>query len=133
VEVCCQLKSTKWATGVNADPETVTTAGELLALLTNETEPLTAPAACGAKLMVAVVLAPTATVRGNVIPVTLNPAPVTLAADIVTEALPVLLRVTVRVAVSPTATWPKAWLLGVAPSMGFGTGVAAPERITGEI
>jgi hypothetical protein len=70
-ELACQLKSTECASGVKADPETDTTAGELLALLTNETEPDAVPGAVGANLMDAVVLAPTATVFGRVRPVTL--------------------------------------------------------------
>ena len=100
-----QFKSTACATGVNPEPETDTTAGELFALLTNETVALALPVAVGANLIDAVVLAPTATVLGSVSPVTVKALlPVTFAAEMVTEAFPVLLRVTVRLELLPTAT-----------------------------
>jgi len=109
------------------------TAGELVALLTNDTEPVEFPAAVGPKLMVAVVLAPAATVRGKEIPLTLYPPPVTLAADMLTEAFPVLLKVTDLLELVPTATCPNDQLVGDTLSNGFGGAVAEPERLTGEI
>ena len=131
--LACQLRSTACATGVNPDPETDTIVGELVALLTNDTDPVEFPAAVGAKLIVAVVLAPTATDLGKVIPLTLYPAAVTFAAEILTVAFPALVRVTDRLAVLPTATCPNVTLVGDAFNTGFGGAVAEPERVTGEI
>ena len=118
---------------MNPEPETDTTAGELFALLTNETDPVTLPGVVGANLMDAVVVAPTATVFGSVSPVTLKPAPVTLAADMVTEAFPVLLSVMVLLALLPTPTWPKFQVVGEAFSIGAGAAVAVPVSESGEI
>jgi hypothetical protein len=131
--LACQLRSTACATGVNPDPEVETTAGELFALLTNETEPVELPGAGGAKLMVAVVLAPAATDLGKVIPLTLYPLPVTFAADMLTVALPVLVRVTDLLELPPTATCPKDQVVGDTLNNGLGGAVAEPESVTGEI
>ena len=114
-----QFRSTACATGTNPDPESDITAGELVALLTNDTEPVELPAAAGAKLTVAVVLAPAATVRGKVIPLTLYPLPVTLAADMLTEAFPALLKVTDLLELDPTATCPNDQFVGDTLSNGF--------------
>ena len=75
-------------------PETVMVAGELLASLTNDTEPETAPVVVGANFTVAVTLAPAATVTPLATPVTLIPAPVVLTAEIVAVALPEFVSVT---------------------------------------
>ena len=128
-----QLRSTKCAIGTNPEPETDITAGELVALLTNDTEPVELPDAPGAKLMVAVVLAPAATVVGKVIPLTLYPLPVTLAAEMLTVAFPALLKVTDLLELPPTATCPNDQLVGETLSSGFGGAVAEPDRLMGEI
>jgi hypothetical protein len=75
-------------------PETVTVAGELLALLTNATEPDTAPAEVGANVTVAVTLPPAAIVVPVVTPETLIPAPDGLIAEMVAVALPAFVNVT---------------------------------------
>ena len=118
---------------MNPEPEADTTAGELFALLTKETDALAFPGVGGANLTDAVVLAPTATVFGSVSPVTVKALlPVTFAAEIVTEAFPVLLSVTVWLALLPTATWPKFRLAGEALNIGAGAGVAFPLKPTGD-
>jgi len=90
-----QLKSTEWAVAVKPDPERDTNAGEFGPLLTKDTEPLALPAVCGANVIEAVALAPTAIDFGNVIPLTLNPLPLILAADTVRLELPLFVNVTV--------------------------------------
>ncbi len=60
-------------------PASETAVGELVALLTIETEPVALPVTVGANLTENVVLCPPARVRGRVSPLMLNPAPVTLA------------------------------------------------------
>jgi hypothetical protein len=55
------------------------TVGEPGALLTSETEPVTAPAAIGANTALKVTLPPAAIVTGTVKPVALKPAPETFA------------------------------------------------------
>src|SRR5205823_4170465 len=92
-------------------PETVMVAGELLALLTNETDPDTAPVADGANTTVAVTLPPAATVIPAVTPVTLIPAPETLTAEIVAVALPAFVSFTVWLELLLTARLPKIRLV----------------------
>jgi hypothetical protein len=65
-----------------------------VALLVMLSEPDAPPAIVGANFAATVMLAPTAKVFGIVSPVTLNSAPVTDFAEIVTLALPVFLIVT---------------------------------------
>jgi hypothetical protein len=52
-------------------------------------------------------------VSGRVSPLRLNPAPVTVACEIVRLAVPELVKVTLCEAVVPTRTLPKAMLVGV--------------------
>ncbi len=79
------------AGGGFAVPVSTTAVGELLALLTNDTEPDTAPAAVGANVTVTCWFAFAASVNGNTSPLTLSPAPVTFAAVIVSDDPPVVL------------------------------------------
>ena len=90
--------------------------GELVALLLIVTLPETLPAAEGAYATLNEVDCPGASERGSVSPVTANPLPVTLSCDNVTFALPVLLSVTVCVALVPVATLPKFSEVGEAES-----------------
>jgi hypothetical protein len=99
-------------------PLSVIARGELGALLTNETEPLTLPALVGANATLNVVFAPTAIVCGNERPVELNPVPVTLAAVIVTLALPPFDSVIVCELLFPVITLPKLTLDGFPESCG---------------
>src|SRR6266568_1698185 len=70
-------------------------AGEFGALLTSETLPITLPAARGPNATLKVVVCPTARVKGRVSPLRLNPAPLTVADEMVRLAVPKLVRVTV--------------------------------------
>ena len=91
-------------------------AGELAALLVTVTLPETLPAAVGAKATLKEVDCPEARVKGSARPLTANPLPVTLSCDNVMFALPVLLSVTVCVALAPVATLPKLSDVGEAES-----------------
>lgn len=92
-------------------PDTVMVAGELLALLTKETDPEIAPEAAGANVTLAVMLAPAATVVPALTPLTLMPAPEMLTAEIVAVALPELVKVTALLELLFTTTLPKARLV----------------------
>jgi hypothetical protein len=69
-------------------PESGIAVGEPRALLTSETDPDTAPAADGPNATLNVVLLPAAIVAGTDRPLMLNPAPETVACEIVTAELP---------------------------------------------
>jgi hypothetical protein len=69
-------------------PETGIAVGELAALLTSDTEPVTAPAPDGANATLKVALPPLATVVGTASPLMLNPAPVIDADEIVSAVVP---------------------------------------------
>lgn len=92
--------------------------GELGALLTSETAPVTLPAAVGAKTTLNVALLPAAMVSGTVMPVRLKPLPDTLAWEMVTLALPALDSLMVCELLVPVITLPKLALEGVAASCG---------------
>jgi hypothetical protein len=73
----------------------------------------------------------------DMLPTTLNPVPVTVAAEIVTTAVPVLLRVKVWGLLEPVTTFPKLRLAALAASvpveeveLDFEPGVPAPVRPT---
>jgi hypothetical protein len=90
----------------------VTFAGEFVALLTNDTDPLALPLAVGAKEIVAACVPPADNVKGRTRPLTLYALPVTLAAEIVTLPVPVFDSVTLWFAVAPIATVPYAIEVG---------------------
>jgi hypothetical protein len=92
--------------------------GEFGALLTSETDPLTAPVLVGANATLNVMFAPAAMVVGSERPVELNPVPVTLAAVMVTLALPLFDNVTVWELLLPVITLPKLTLEGFADNCG---------------
>ena len=75
--------------------------GELEASETMATLPVTAPAAVGANLTENVTVCDGVKVTGNVRPVTENPAPVTVACEIVTFDPPVFVRVSDRLVLLP--------------------------------
>src|SRR5258707_9051245 len=81
-----------------------------------ETLPVALPVAEGANCPLKVVLCPAASVNGTDKPVMLNPVPKTLAAEMVTLAVPELLNVKVCVPLPPTSTLPKLKLDGLAES-----------------
>jgi len=90
--------------------------GEFGALLTSETDPLTAPAVVGANTTLKVVFPPAAIVFGKERPFVLKPVPVTLAAVIVKLAFPPFDSVTVCELLFPVITLPKLTLDGFAVS-----------------
>ena len=92
--------------------------GELGALLTSETVPVTLPAALGVKATLNVALLPAAMVTGAVMPVRLKSLPDTVAWEIVTLSLPVLDSLMVCELLVPVTTLPKLALEGVAASWG---------------
>src|SRR5580700_8344093 len=74
-------------------PETGKFSGELTASLTMATLPLTVPLAWGANTTLKLVLWPAASVTGSDNPLKVNPAPVTVACEIVVLEVPTLVRV----------------------------------------
>jgi hypothetical protein len=113
-------------------PLSVMASGEFGALLVRVTEPLTAPAVVGANIALNAADLPAAMLNGVLMPVVLNPAPPTVAAEIVTVAVPLLVRLIVCELLVPVTTFPKAALDGVAVSCGW---VAMPLRaiVNGEL
>jgi hypothetical protein len=103
--------------------------GELGALLLKEIEPVTFPAALGANTTLNVAFLPAAMLIGSVRPDVLKPAPVTLALEIVTLAVPAFCNVIVWELFEPVATAGKLALVGVAErdcACGVGAGVPLP-------
>lgn len=102
--------------------------GEVVALLNSCTLPVTAPVAVGAKRALNVLLCPAVKVNGVVNPVVLNPAPLTVEEEIVTDELPVFVIVTVWVLVDPTVTSPKLTFVGLVLNVSTGS-IALPETV----
>jgi len=90
--------------------------GEFGASLTSNTDPVAGPAESGAKSTLNVALFPGPTFAGIVSPLTLKPAPVTVALEIVASAVPLLSSVIVCELLDPVATFGKLALLGLAAS-----------------
>ncbi len=86
-------------------------------MLVMETLPVALPVAEGANCPLNVVFCPAASVSGTDKPVMLKPVPKTLAAEMVTLAVPELLNVKVCVPLLPTSTLPKLKLEGLAVSV----------------
>ena len=99
-------------------PLSAIASGEFGALLVRFTEPLTAPAVVGAKTALKVADLPAAILSGVLMPIVLKPEPVTVTPEIVTVALPPLVRLIVCELLVPATTFPNAALLGVAVSCG---------------
>jgi hypothetical protein len=78
--------------------------------------PLTLPADCGANTTLKVTLAPGLSTSEGFSPLMLNPAPATVACEIVTLVPPVFVIVSVKVELAPTRTFAKFRLLAVAAS-----------------
>ncbi len=97
-------------------PLSAIVSGELGELLVTVTDPLTAPADVGAKFTLNVVFAPAFSVKGALMPDTLNPAPVNVTCEIVAAAEPVFDSVTVCELLCPVVTLPNATLPGFAVS-----------------
>lgn len=81
--------------------------GELEALLVTVAVPERVPTLAGAKTTLKLVDWLAASVSGSVVPVEVNPVPVTLTLEMVTLEFPVLVRVTVWVELVPVVTLPK--------------------------
>jgi hypothetical protein len=102
--------------GCTPVPLSGTVSGEFVALLTTLRVPVTLPAVRGPKVTVSATLWPaaTATFPGKLLRT--NPAPVTVACEIVTLAVPVFVRVMDCDAAVPTNVFPKLRLVGLADS-----------------
>lgn len=114
-----------------AVPLSETMRGEFEASLITVSAPEAAPALVGANCTVTVLLWPTARVVDGLPPVTLKPAPVTVACEMSTVAVPVFVTVTFWVALPPTATLPNVTLVEPAdstPLPGF-VGVVLAELV----
>ena len=96
------------------DPLNAMANGELGALLVSEIEPVTGPAAPGAKTALNVVFEPAGIVIGVLRPVIVNPVPVTLACEITRLAVPLLVKLIVCELLVPVETFPKPAVLGMA-------------------
>jgi hypothetical protein len=88
---------------------------EFDAVLVNAILPVTAPAACGEKVMLNEVLWPEFNVRGRLKPVRLKPDPVSVTLEIVRLEPPELFRVTDWLLLLPIETLAKLTLEGFAP------------------
>lgn len=109
-------------------PESDVIFGESVALLTTESCPATLPVEVGANVALKLVFCPAAKVKGVAGPLTPNPAPVAVAFEIVTLALPVSVMTTGNVLVLPTVTFPKLRVPGLADSTGPAALTPADER-----
>ena len=89
------------------------------------TLPLTAPATVGLNDTLKLALWPALKVRGAVMPLTLNPVPLAVTAEIVTLLPPVLVTVSDNAFPVPTAKLPKLRLLALTPSVPGETPVPA--------
>jgi len=76
------------------------------------TVPLAAPADVGSNETLKLLLWPEVSVTGTLVPLRLNPGPLTAMAEIVTDDPPVLVTVSERVCLTPTCTLPKLRLVG---------------------
>jgi len=94
-------------------PETGIVKVGFVAVEVTVTLPLTAPADVGAKETVKVALFPVLSVSGVVIPLKLNPAPVTATLETVMLVPPVLVMVSDRDPLLPRLTLPKLRLVGL--------------------
>ena len=102
--------------------------GELGVSLTSERLPVTLPALAGAKAALKLVLCPALRDSGTVRPVMLKPFPEGVACEMVTLAVPELIRVMVWELRVPTATSPKLALGGTTESCGWSGWTPMPLR-----
>lgn len=97
-------------------PLSAIVSSEFGALLVSETEPLTLPAALGEKTTLNVAFEPLGIVIGALRPVMLKPVPVTVALEMTMLAVLPLVKLIVCELLFPVETFPKAAVLGIAPS-----------------
>ena len=102
-----QLSETVWLTAAVPEPESEIVVGEFVALLFTTTLPETLPVAVGAKATANEVAWLGESVRGRARPETVKPLPVTLSEVSETLEFPVLVSVTVCVALVPVVRLPK--------------------------
>jgi hypothetical protein len=107
------------------------TVGELRALLATDTVPEMLPTTVGANWIPRLLDCPGANVSGKLNPLTLKPAPETVACEILKLVVPELVRVTVWLPAVPTVTFPKLRALGVIESVRF-TPLPLRETLVGE-
>jgi hypothetical protein len=132
-ELGVQLKETVWLTGVLPVPESATTSGEFVALLTTVTLPDRLPAEAGANATLMEVDCPAARLSGSVIPLVVKPAPLALTCEIETLEFPLLVIVTLCVALVPVVRLPKLNEAGDAESWRtVATPVPLSESTSGE-
>jgi hypothetical protein len=91
-------------------------AGELVALLATLTLPNTLPGVVGAKTTVSVAVWLGVSVVPAFTPLALNPAPEDVTPEIVTLEFPVFVRVTLKLLLVPSFTFPKLKVDALAPS-----------------
>jgi hypothetical protein len=106
-----QFKPTVCCVAATPVPDTLIVAGEFVALLTIETEPLAAPAAVGAKITVTVTDWFGVKVSPDVTPLAVKLALLTFTAEIVTLELPVLVSDTLCELLLPSLMLPKLKLV----------------------
>lgn len=94
--------------------------GDPTALLTSEMAPVALPEAVGANETLKVAVPLGVTVSGAVSPVIANPAPETLACEIVVFDVPAFVSVIVSELLPPIVTFPKLTAVGEAASCGCG-------------
>lgn len=99
--------------GVTPVPESGTFSAEFAALEAMAKLPVALPPAVGENFTLKLTLWPAVNVVGKVKPLTLNPEPVVLAAEIATLVPPELVRVSVIEPLPPVVTLPKPKLEGV--------------------
>src|SRR3989442_1365533 len=106
--------------------------GELGALLTSETPPDALPVAVGANCTLKVLDCPAVRVRGEVSPLMLKPAPVTLPCAMVKLALPELVKVRFCTPVLPTSALARKTVVGGKGGY-VGTRVPLKAMVLGEL
>jgi len=89
-ELGVQLKVTLWLAGEVPVPESATTKGEFVALLTTVTLPARLPVEAGAKLTLKEAVCPAARLKGSAIPLVVKPAPLSMICEMETLEFPVL-------------------------------------------
>lgn len=99
----------------------------MAALLAMERLPVTLPADFGAKVTLKLVFCPAVKVKGRAGPLTLKPAPVAAATEMVTLVLPVFVTTTGKTLLLLRVTLPKLRLVGLAESAWR---VPVPESVT---
>jgi hypothetical protein len=102
-----QLNNTVWLEGAAPVPESATTRGEFVALLTTVTLPRRLPVEVGANVTLKEVDCPAARLTGSAIPLVLKLVPVALICEMETLEFPLFEIVTLCVALVPVVRLPK--------------------------